>query len=104
MADFISDLVNLCPEDDDSYVKSNKWSASSLGRCYRIQLLEALGFRIRVSDNDKRKFAIANSIHDAIEDMLIQKYQDRYTIDKEVSMSNSELSIGGRADIVLHDR
>lgn len=104
MADFIEELINLCPEDDDNYVKSNKWSASSLGRCYRIQLLEALGFRIRVSDDDKRKFAIANSIHDTIEDMLVRKYQNRYTIDKEVPMSNSELGIGGRADIVLHDR
>lgn len=104
MADFIDELVNLCPEDNDSYVKNNKWSASSLGRCYRIQLLEAIGYRIRVSNDDLRKFAIANSIHDTIEDMLIKRYCEKYTIDKEVPMSNTDLSIGGRADIVLHDR
>lgn len=95
----IESLLNIVPPRD-VYEKSKRFSASGLGSCLRKQLLYAHGIKLKETPDDLRKLEICSIVHEAVQKWVSETFEGVHV---EVPISDEQLHIGGRIDILIED-
>jgi hypothetical protein len=95
----INELLDIVPVKEP-YHQRSRWSASSLGKCKRMQLLSAHGIRLKEAPDRQRVFAMCSSIHVEAQKWIKSAYENA---EIELPVSDQELLIGGRIDVLIID-
>lgn len=95
----IEQLVNIKPSRETQWPKA-LWRASSLGKCMRLQTLNALGTQILVTPRQERLFTIHNSSHEAVQSMIKDSFNK---VRLEHAFVDEELHVSGHIDAIITD-
>ena len=97
MASLLRKLLEI-EVNDEHKDRASIWRASSLGKCKRIQILEALGFREINDPQRKLVMKMGSAIHEIVQEMLSQSFP---AAKFEIPLNNDEINIGGTVDVII---
>lgn len=97
--EIIDGLRNIKQKRESSWPKA-LWRASSLGKCMRLQTLNALGTQILVTPRQERLLSIHTGFHEAVQEMIKDSYNMKMI---EYEFVDKELCVSGHIDAIITD-
>jgi len=97
MQKILQKLANLTPESTYSE-RPYTWRASSLDKCYRLQLLEALGYRTIPTPDQLLMMRMGQELHKILQDAIVKEFPGAQV---EIRVDNPQLDIGGKIDVLI---
>ena len=95
----IVELEALQPKIEENWPKY-RWRASSLGYCYRRQMLQAHHIKLPMPASLPCLLSVHNGAHEAVQQWFADAYPDAILEDEEVC-DNPDLQITGHPDVIL---